>query len=221
MPSAVTDLYRAFRLGSVRPCEGHLEPTPGTHGGQERVLAPGTYRRPGSRTMGAPADASRPPRTDKGTPRMSRRPSDLPPGRNPQKGGPTPPPSPTRWLPWLIIGVLLVGGLFFFNFGRTSTPKADLSYTQFQKAVDNGTVKSVEFDPESGKITGTFKTAQGGKTQFTSSGPNNDFQATEIAQLQEKGVNFKYVRAGSDILGTILIWVIPFALLIGIFIWIN
>jgi cell division protease FtsH len=152
---------------------------------------------------------------------MSRRPSDLPPGRNNQKGGPTPPPSPTRWLPWLIIGVLLVGGLFFFNFGRTSTPKADLSYTQFQKAVDNGTVKSVEFDPESGKITGTFKTAQGGKTQFTSSGPNNDFQATEIAQLQEKGVNFKYVRAGSDILGTILIWVIPLALIIGIFIWIN
>ena len=152
---------------------------------------------------------------------MSRRPSDLPPGRNPQKGGPTSPPSPTRWLPWLIIGVLLVGGLFFFNFGRTSTPKADLSYSQFQKAVENGTVQSVEFDPGSGNITGTFKTEQGGKKQFTSSGPNNDFQATEIARLEEKGVNFKYVRAGSDILGTILIWVIPFALIIGIFIWIN
>src|SRR5437899_4058969 len=170
---------------------------------------------------GRTADATRPPRTDKGTPRMSRRPSDLPPGRNPQKGGPTPPPSPTRWLPWLIIGVLLVGGLFFFNFGRTSTPKADLSYSQFQKAVENGTVQSVEFDPESGKITGAFKTEQGGKKQFTSSGPNNDFQSTEIARLEEKGVNFKYVRAGSDILGTILIWVIPFALIIGIFIWIN
>ena len=152
---------------------------------------------------------------------MSRRPSDLPPGRNPQKGGPTPPPSPTRWLPWLIIGVLLVGGLFFFNFGRTTESKADLSYTQFQKAVDNGTVESVEFDPTNGKITGTFKTAQGGKKQFTSSGPNNDFQATEIARLEEKGVNFKYVREGSDILGTILIWVIPFALIIGIFIWFN
>ena len=152
---------------------------------------------------------------------MSRRPSDLPPGRNPRQGGQTPTPSPTRWLPWLIIGVLLVGGLFFFNFGRTSTSKADLSYSQFQKAVDNGTVQSVEFDPTNGKITGTFKTAQGGKKEFTSSGPNNDFQATEIARLQEKGVNFKYVRAGSDILGTILIWVIPFALIIGIFIWIN
>ena len=152
---------------------------------------------------------------------MSRRPSDLPPGRNPRQGGPTPPPSPTRWLPWLIIGVLLVGGLFFFNFGRTTETKADLSYTQFQKAVDNGTVQSVEFDPTNGKITGTFKTEQGGKKQFTSSGPNNDFQANEIARLEEKGVNFKYVREGSDILGTILIWVIPFALIIGIFIWIN
>src|SRR2546429_3491812 len=183
------------------------------------------FRRPGDVPAarrpyhGRTADATGPPRSDKGTPRMSRRPSDLPPGRNPRQGGQTPTPSPTRWLPWLIIGVLLVGGLFFFNFGRTSTSKADLSYSQFQKAVDNGTVQSVEFDPTNGKITGTFKTAQGGKKEFTSSGPNNDFQATEIARLQEKGVNFKYVRAGSDILGTILIWVIPFALIIGVFIW--
>jgi len=152
---------------------------------------------------------------------MSRRPSDLPPGRNPRQGGPTPPPTPTRWLPWLIIGALLVGGLFFFNFGRTDESKAELTYSQFQKAVDDGNVKSVEFDPENGTITGDFKTDQGGKAEFTSSGPNNDFQETEIARLEEKGVDFKYVREGSDILGTILIWVIPFALIIGIFIWFN
>jgi cell division protease FtsH len=167
------------------------------------------------------ADTTRPPRTDEGTPRMSRRPSDLPPGRNPRQGGQTTPPTPTRWLPWLIIGALLVGGLFFFNFGRTTESKAELTYSQFQKAVDDGKVKSVEFDPENGTITGEFKTAQGGKAKFTSSGPNNDFQETEIARLEEKGVNFKYVREGSDILGTILIWVIPFALIIGIFIWFN
>ena len=91
---------------------------------------------------------------------MSRRPSDLPPGgRNPRQGGQTPPPSPTRWLPWLIIGVLLVGGLFFFNFGRTTESKADLSYTQFQKAVDNGTVKSVEFGLKGDTATGANKPA--------------------------------------------------------------
>ena len=88
-------------------------------------------------------------------------------------------------------GLFLVGGLFFFNFGRTSTSKADLSYSQFQKAVDNGTVQSVEFDPTNGKITGTFKTAQGGKKEFTSSGPNNDFQATEIARLQAERKGMK------------------------------
>ncbi len=154
---------------------------------------------------------------------MSRRPSDLPPGRNPRQGGPgsTPPPSPTRWLPWLIIGALLVGGLFFFNFGNTETPKADLSYSQFQKAVDDGEVRSVQFDPENGKITGEFKTEQNGKKEFTSSGPNNDFQETEIARLDEKGVNFKYVREGSNILGEILIWVIPLGLLGGFIFWIS
>jgi hypothetical protein len=94
---------------------------------------------------------------------MSRRPSDLPPGRNPRQGGQTPPPTPTRWLPWLIIGALLVGGVFFFNFGRTDNSKADLSYSQFQKAVEDGNVQSVEFDPENGTINGEFKTEQGGK----------------------------------------------------------
>jgi cell division protease FtsH len=152
---------------------------------------------------------------------MSRRPSDLPPGRNPRPGGQAPAPSPTRWLPWLIIGALLVGGVFFFNFGRTDNTKAELSYSQFQQAVDNGQVKSVQFNPDSGSITGDFKTPQDGKSQFTSSGPNNDFPPAEIQTLQEKGVNFKYVRDSSNILGEILIWVIPLALIIGIFIWIN
>src|SRR5256885_5191677 len=40
MPSAVTDLYRAFRLGSVRLCEGQVQSTPGTDGGQEQVSPP-------------------------------------------------------------------------------------------------------------------------------------------------------------------------------------
>ncbi len=154
---------------------------------------------------------------------MSRRPSDQPPGRSPRSTPPTPPttPSPTRWVPWLIIGALLIGGLFFFNFGRTDTPKADLSYSQFQKAVDAGEIKTVQFNPENGKITGEFKTAQGGKKEFTSSGPNNDFQQTEIAHLQEKGVNFKYVRDSSNIFGQVLIWLLPVALIIGVFVWFS
>jgi cell division protease FtsH len=115
----------------------------------------------------------------------------------------------------------LIGGLFFFNFGRTDTPKADLSYSQFQKAVDAGEIKTVQFNPENGKITGEFKTAQGGKKEFTSSGPNNDFQQTEIARLQEKGVNFKYVRDSSNIFGQVLIWLLPVALIIGVFVWFS
>ena len=152
---------------------------------------------------------------------MSRRPSDLTPGRSPRPNGPTTPPAPTRWLPWLIIGALLVGGLFFFNFGRTETPKANLSYSQFQHAVDDGQVKSVQFNPDSGSITGEYKTAQNGRSQFTSSGPNNDFPQAEIQRLQDQGVKFKYVRDSSNILGTVLVWVIPFVLIIGIFIWFN
>jgi cell division protease FtsH len=124
-------------------------------------------------------------------------------------------------VPWLIIGALLVGGVFFFNFGRTGDPKAELSYTQFTKAVDEGKIRSVEFDPSNGKIAGTFKTPQGNKKEFTSSGPNNDFQQSEIQRLAEKGVNFKYVREGSNIFGELLIWLLPIALIIGVFIWFS
>ena len=153
---------------------------------------------------------------------MSRRPSDLPPGRTPRSNSPTPQGgTPTRWVFWAVIGALLIGGVFFFNFGRTTESSKELTYSDFLTAVDDGKVKSVEFDPSNGNINGEFKQPVDGKSEFTSSGPNDDFQETTVAKLEEQDVDLKYVREGSNILGELLIWLLPLALIIGLLVWMN
>ena len=53
----------------------------------------------------------------------------------------------------------------------------DLTYSQFTDTVKKDEVKSIEFDPSNGDISGTFKAEQGGTKDFTSSGPNNDLSS--------------------------------------------
>ena len=48
-------------------------------------------------------------------------------------------------------------------------------------------MKSVSYDPSNGNISGEFKTPQDGKTEFTSSGPNDDLQPAELKNLEGAG----------------------------------
>jgi cell division protease FtsH len=116
----------------------------------------------------------------------------------------------------------LVVAIFLFTTVRTDSPaKADLTYSAFSKAVSQGEIKSVSYDPSNGHITGDFKTEQDGKKSFTSSGPNDDLQPTELKNLAKQGVDVKYVRESSNPLLSILIWVLPLVLIIGFFVWMN
>ncbi len=116
----------------------------------------------------------------------------------------------------------LVVAIFLFTTVRADSPtKADLTYSEFSHAVSKGEIKSVSYDPSNGHITGDFKTEQDGKKSFTSSGPNNDLQPTELKKLADQGVDVKYVRESSNPLLSILIWVLPLVLIIGFFVWMN
>jgi cell division protease FtsH len=170
---------------------------------------------PGSR---GPAPNGRPP-----SPPGGQRPGGgMPPDRQNQRPGERPRgSSPSlRWVPWIVLA-LIAAAFLVSSLASSSSSKADLTYTQFIKAVDAGQVKSVEFNKSSGAIDGVFNEPQGGKKEFTSSGPKDDLPAADLRLLKQKNVELKYVDQGSNILGDILLWVLPLVLIVGLFVWLS
>jgi cell division protease FtsH len=152
---------------------------------------------------------------------VSSRPPDRPPGPGKPPGSPPPTPRPwPRWLPLVVLGIVVA--IFLVTTVRTTnTESATLTYSQFTDAVEAGDIKSVNYDPSNGKLSGEFKSPQDGKTEFTSSGPNNDLQEGQLENLEEAGVDVKYVRETSNPIFGILLWVLPLVLIIGFFVWMN
>jgi cell division protease FtsH len=158
---------------------------------------------------------------------MSRPPSEMPPGRSPRPGPPRPgpgagrPPSPwTRWVPWILVAVL-VGGFFLLNVAGGGSAKAEISYSQFKGFVRDDKVESVDFDPGSGKLTGKFVDEQDGKSEFSSSGPNDDLPEEDLALLEEHDVDLDYKRQQSNFLLGLLPYLLMFGLVILLFVWIS
>jgi cell division protease FtsH len=153
---------------------------------------------------------------------MSRRPNDpLQQRRNqrPQGNANAPTPWP-RWILW--IGILLVVAVLAFNsLGTSSTSRLSLNYTDFTSAAAAGKIKSVSVDKSSGHITGTFKTEQEGKTEFSTDGPQTGLPDSVVNDIKSNGGTVKYVQKSSNILGTILIYLLPVVLLIAFFIWMQ
>ncbi|MCJ7672866.1 MAG: ATP-dependent zinc metalloprotease FtsH [Acidimicrobiia bacterium] len=162
---------------------------------------------------------------------MSRPPSDLPPGRpaggperRPGDGRPTPPTGPPSWtkvLPWLLI-LALVGVFALTNiFSIDGTSAKELSYSQFTDAVRAEDVKKVDYDPESGKITGAFTSERDGTPEFTSEGPTNDLPESTLKLLKAQGVDLNYQREGSNFLLDLIPLLLPVLLIIGFFVWMS
>jgi cell division protease FtsH len=163
-------------------------------------------------------------------------PNGRPPSGGPGPGGGPPPERPPgqrqgerrpggtspsfRWVPWIVLA-LIAAAFLVSSLASSSGSKVDLTYSQFTKAVDDGDVKSIEFNKSTGDINGAFKQPQNGKTEFHSSGPKDDLPAAELKTLQQKSVDIKYVDQGSNLLGDVLLWVLPLVLIVGLFVWLS
>jgi cell division protease FtsH len=123
-------------------------------------------------------------------------------------------------VPWILIAVL-VGGFLLLNVAGGGSDKKDLTYSEVRQAVRDDEVESIEYDPSNGSITGKFTDEQDGKDEFSSSGPNDDFQESDLQLFREHGVDVKYKREGDSILGQVLFWLLPIGLIILIFVWIS
>src|SRR3954464_11321443 len=188
-------------------------------------LEPGVEPDTGEPGYGAPN--GRPP-----TPPPSWRPDSRPPSGPPNDGPPSERPpterrpsgggsSPSlRWVPWIVLA-LIAAAFVVSSLAGGSSSKADLTYSQFVNQVDDDNVKSIDFNKSTGSISGTFDTPVNGKAQFSSPGPKDNLPDPLLSTIKKKGIEFNYVDEGSNILGDILIYALPFVLIIGFLVWMS
>jgi cell division protease FtsH len=189
----------------VEPDAGETEPYRGPTGSNGRPPTPPPSWRPDARPPGPPNDGPPPDRQP-----PERRP-------NPPGGGGSP---SLRWVPWIVLA-LIAAAFIVSSLAGSSSSKADLTYSQFVTAVDNDNVKSIDFNKSSGAISGTFVEPVDGKSEFSSSGPKDNLPDTMLSTIKKKDIDFNYVDDGSNILGDILLWVLPLVLIIGLFVWMS
>ncbi|MCZ7526854.1 MAG: ATP-dependent zinc metalloprotease FtsH [Acidimicrobiia bacterium] len=111
---------------------------------------------------------------------------------------------------------MVVGTLLLTNLSPGDSDSESLSFSEFRAAVDDGNVESVEIDKASGKITGVLDDG----TEFETQGPDQLPDAV-VQQLEDEGVDYEFKPESSNFLGTLLLWLLPFALLIGFFLWMS
>jgi cell division protease FtsH len=128
--------------------------------------------------------------------------------------------SSLRWVPWVLLA-LVAAAFLVSSLAGGSSSTTDLTYTQFVDQVDADNVKTVEFNKSTGAINGDLTEPVKGNTQYTSSGPKDNLPEGLVTKLQKKGVSLSYVDSSSNVIGDILLWVLPLVLIIGLFVWMS
>ena len=151
-------------------------------------------------------------------------PNDGPPGerppteRRPPSGGGSSPS--LRWVPWIVLA-LIAAAFVVSSLAGGSSSKADLTYSQFVNQVDDNNVKSIDFNKSTGSISGKFANAVNGKTSSRAPARRTTCPTRCSRAIKKKSIDFNYVDNGSNILGDILLWVLPLILIIGLFVWMS
>ncbi len=133
-----------------------------------------------------------------------------PPHAGPKRAGPAPPPPPP-WRNWLLyLGVFATVLLFLLTLsGRGSTT---LTYTQFVNDVTGNRVKTAVIDSNGG-VSGTLTDGSDYTTQIPVS-----LQDTSLSQLlRQHHVQITGKATTSNLLGLIIVNLLPFILLFGVF----
>ncbi|MET0895616.1 MAG: ATP-dependent zinc metalloprotease FtsH, partial [Acidimicrobiia bacterium] len=178
---------------------------------------PGVFVPPPPAPGASDPTAPRPPSSNGGSP--PERPT--PPRANGDKKPGGAASASLRWVPWVVLALVAVAFLVT-SLAGSDTSKASLTYSQFEQQVQDGKVKSVEFNKSTGSINGVFKEPNNaGKTEFTSSGPKDDLPQSMLTLLNEQDVDLQYVDTSSNIWGDILIYALPFILIIGFLVWMS
>jgi cell division protease FtsH len=146
-------------------------------------------------------------------------PPTTPPGGARRDRGQPPQGTPGRpgWprpIVWALIAVALVALLFAPSITRSKSDAID--YSTFIGKVQAGEVTKVEIANDTSRIKGTLKD----KKTFTSTGPT-EIPEQDLALFREKGVEYQFHPPSSNLIGSIIIWVLPIVLIIGVWWWMG
>ncbi|MEO7837548.1 MAG: AAA family ATPase, partial [Acidimicrobiales bacterium] len=147
---------------------------------------------------------------------MSRSPGDLRPSRSPRPPGtPGSGPEPTiRWA-WIALFVLVVAVLVLPPlFGGPS--RTQLGYGELIRKTNEGKVGSAEVNNDTGHVVGELLDG----TRFTVDGPR-PLPDADAALLRDKVRELTFENTQANFFTSLLPLLLPVALLIGFFVWMN
>ena len=119
-------------------------------------------------------------------------------------------------MPWVIIALIVAIFLFWQAAPSTRRRPGQARLRRLPRRSSSRTrSSSIKYDASSGKITGQFVKGftQDGHTEFTTQGQENTLPDADIKTLNEHNVGRNYKPRSTDWLATVLVWVVPFALL--------
>ncbi len=131
---------------------------------------------------------------------------------------PVPGSSWPRPVVWVLIGVALLALVVAPTVTRTNADKID--YSTFRQKVEAGQVESVKITNESSRIKGEYKEPVDGKTEFTTTAPAV-IPDEDHALFRDNGVEVEYLPPSSNLVGTLLVWMLPIALLLLFWWWMG
>ena len=135
-------------------------------------------------------------------------------GKRDQKPGADGKPPMPKWAIWAIVGAVMV---LAFGSQFVSQPTGEkLSYKEFLVQVQQGNVKDVTINNASNVISGVL--TNGGK--FTTTGAVQLSDSDEQL-LKQNGVDYNFKTPQPNFLTSILPIILPFALVIAFFVWMQ
>ena len=145
---------------------------------------------------------------------------------------PTPPKTPkqptsrktTLWA-WLAIAavavlLLMTSGSLLEN-KNVNTIKYSGSSSSWLTFVEDGKVDTAVYEPTTGNITGKLKVNYKDSKDYKTDGPLNDLPESVQKLLNENDVTFSYKKADSNFLLELIPYLIPIALLVGVFLFLS
>jgi cell division protease FtsH len=116
-----------------------------------------------------------------------------------------------------LVGVFFLTNLFSFGDDGAKS----ITYSNFINRVEKEQVKKVEYDPETGSLSGSFKVEGKKAVEFSSEGPTNDLPDSDLKLLKKYNVVLEYKRAGSNFFLDLIPLLLPAILIIGFFVWMS